>query len=262
MNVLVTGASGQLGQTLQSISDRYSEHIEMSFFSKEDLDILDYKSVAHTLKNNSYDYCINCAAYTDVEKAESNSKLAYLINYEAVENLAMQCKLNNTILVHISTDYVFDGLKFKPYTIDDRPNPINIYGKSKLKGEQVIQQTMEHYFIIRTSWLYSKSFGRNFYKTILKKAANNESIKVVDNQKSCPTDCDKLAIYILEGIKKKSDNWGIHHFSGETVMTWYDFAIQILKENNLLKSTDISIDNNYVTFAKRPKYSVLENTVI
>ncbi|MBO6605379.1 dTDP-4-dehydrorhamnose reductase [Psychroserpens sp.] len=262
MNVLVTGASGQLGVAIKSISHHYDKHFQMTFLTKLDLDITNHKSVARLFKNNNFDYCINCAAFTNVELAESTPDLAYEINHDAVKNLALVCKQNEVILVHISTDYVFDGNKSKPYTVDDTPSPINIYGDSKLKGEKAIQELMHSYFIIRTSWLFNKSSGKNFYRTILNKAINHEAIRVVDNQKSCPTDCDSLAKFILDGIKNASNKWGIHHFSGKTPMTWYAFAIQILKENNLLKSTDVSIDNNYVTFAKRPKYSVLENTVI
>lgn len=261
-NVLVTGASGQLGQTLKALSHNHSEYLQFSFFNKEELDILDVENVAKTIESNAFDYCVNLAAYTNVEKAESDKENAFKINYEAVANLARLCKATNTTLIHISTDYVFDGNKTEPYTVLDSPNPINVYGNSKLKGEEAIQQIMDRFFIIRTSWLYSKNYGNNFYKTILRKARNGESINVVDNQKSCPTDCELLANSILNIIKKRSQKWGIYHCSGKSIMTWYEFAIAILRENNLLDSTLVSIDNNYVTFAKRPKYSVLENSDI
>ncbi|MEP0212052.1 MAG: sugar nucleotide-binding protein, partial [Cellulophaga sp.] len=157
---------------------------------------------------------------------------------------------------HISTDYVFDGEKGSPYTISDSTNPINEYGKSKLKGEQYIKEILEEYFIIRTSWLYSE-FGHNFYKTILNKAKEGENLSVIDTEIGCPTDANNLADYILNIIGSDEKDFGIKHFTDEIPMTWFDFAAEILKNNQLDKTTKLVRANNYRSFAKRPKNSTL-----
>lgn len=258
--ILVTGANGQLARTIHDLYKENKTDLDFVFAKKKELDIYDETTVKSFLSNTKFDYCINCAAYTNVENAEKNSALAFQVNAEAVLNLAKACHKLNTTLIHISTDYVFDGTKTTPYKSSDKENPINEYGKSKLLGERYIKEAMTNYFIIRTSWLYSKDYGNNFYRLILKKANKGEAIRVVNNQISCPTNCQDLSAYILHLITISSKDFGVHHFSGRSQMSWYDFAIEIVKENNLLESTDIAIDNNYVTFAKRPKYSVLQNT--
>jgi len=259
--ILITGGKGQLAQTIKEQYINNKEGIELFFASKEVLDITNKKKTTSFFNSTKFDYCINCAAYTNVENAEKETDEAFKINAEAVKNLAEICRKSDTILIHISTDYVFDGTKNEPYTDYDIKSPLNEYGKSKLLGEYYVKEIMTKYFIIRTSWLYSKTFGNNFYKSILKKAKNKEAIRVVNNQISCPTNCKDLSEYIINLIITSSTSFGVHHFSGPLQMSWYDFAVKILKENNLLESSDIAIDNNYVTFAKRPKYSVLQNTI-
>ncbi|MDO7137101.1 dTDP-4-dehydrorhamnose reductase [Algibacter lectus] len=257
MRVLVTGSSGQLGKTIEELYLNNDEGIEFVFTSKSRLDITDINSIQNIFETEQFDYCINCAAYTDVEQAEKTPKIAFRVNAEAVKNLAKACKKSNTVLIHISTDYVFDGEKEGGYTPEDLPNPINEYGKSKLLGEQYIQEVLERYFIIRTSWLYSKKYGNNFYKTILKKAKTETKLSIIDSQKGCPTDTENLARYVIELIKNNTQNYSVYHFSDKVIMTWYGFTLLILKENNMLNKIELVKVNNYVTFAKRPKNSVL-----
>ncbi|WP_417359512.1 dTDP-4-dehydrorhamnose reductase [Galbibacter sp.] len=253
--ILVTGANGQLGMTFQKHEDHYPE-LNFVFMDSNALDITDTMAVKKVFEELRPDYCINCAAYTNVEKAEKDPEKAFLVNASAVEFLAMACKAQSCILIHISTDYVFDGQKTTPYNVNDIPNPINVYGASKLQGELNIKKFLSQYFIIRTSWLYSKEFGKNFYRTILQKAQTEKELHIVDNQAGCPTDAENLMGYILDLIMNRSDNYGIHHFSDKEVMSWYDFAKLILEKNNIQNTTLIK-DNSYKTKAKRPVYSVL-----
>lgn len=260
IKVLVTGAGGQLAKTIQELYLKNTLNIDFVFFNKEALDITNKKNLDVVFNKHKFEYCINCAAYTNVEQAEKTPEIAYLINAEAVKNLAHVCKANNTILIHISTDYVFDGEKKEPYTIDDKPNPINEYGKSKLLGEHHIQQIMNHYFIVRTSWLYSKKYGNNFYKTILNKAKIEKELHITTEQIGCPTDVANLSKYIIiDLILKKHQEQGIKHFCDQKIMTWFDFAVQILKENNLSHKVKLVKAKNYHTFARRPKNSILES---
>lgn len=259
-NVLVTGANGQLGKTIEALYGTNNEAINYTFISKSELDITDKSSIEAFFKHNKFLYCINCAAYTNVEQAEKTPEIAFKVNAEAVKNLAEVCKAANTILIHVSTDYVFDGDKIEPYTVNDLPNPINEYGKSKLLGEQCIQNTISNYFIIRTSWLYSKVYGKNFYKAILAKAKTENELTITTEQKGCPTDTINLATFINKLIITENTSYGLYHFCDENAMTWYDFAKQILIENNLLKNIKLVKSDKYLTFAKRPVNSVLKNT--
>jgi len=254
-NVLVTGANGQLGQCLQKLAPFYKE-LDFIFKNSTDLNITEILEIEQLFANHRFDYCINCAAYTNVEQSEITPEIAFKVNAEGVKNLALTCKKHQTFLIHISTDYVFDGEKDEPYTVDDIPNPINEYGKSKLMGEKYIQELMDDFSIIRTSWLYSE-FGKNFYKTILQKAQEGLKIKVTDNQLGCPTNASNLARYILDLIINDKKTHGIHHFTGPETMTWFDFAYKILKENGLLNKTSLEINHNIISETKRPKYSVL-----
>ena len=253
--ILVTGADGQLGKSIQELSASYSK-LKFVFKNPKQLDITDSESVNFIFKKEDFSFCINCAAYTNVEQAEKTPEIAYKINAEAVKNLALACKKNNIFLIHISTDYVFDGEKETPYTIHDKPNPINEYGKSKLLGEQYIQNSTNQYLIVRTSWLYSK-YGNNFYKTILKKSKTEKIIRVTDQQKGCPTDAKNLAEFVIEKIQLGKKENGIEHFTDGEAMTWYDFAKKILDKECLEKDTEIIRDNKYTSFARRPKNSIL-----
>lgn len=254
--ILVTGANGQLGMTFRKHEAEYSE-LNFVFMGTEALDITHPLTVRKVFMEIRPDYCINCAAYTNVEKAEEEPEKAFLINAEAVLELAAICKEHQTILIQISTDYVFDGRKTTPYTVNDAPNPINVYGLSKLQGERNIKKSLERYFIIRTSWLYSREFGKNFYKTIVALAKEKKELAITGAQKGCPTDAANLARFILDLITNQDDSYGTHHFSDKLVMTWYDFAKLILDENNI-HNTRLIKNNNYKTKAKRPSYSVLK----
>lgn len=253
--ILVTGADGQLGQCLQEISGNCPE-LQFDFHNSKTLDITKRADLAAVFSERAYAYCINCAAYTNVEQAEKTPGPAFAVNAAGVRNLAEHCLHHRVTLLHISTDYVFDGRKASGYFPSDATNPINVYGQSKLQGEQHIQELLSRYFIIRTSWLYSE-FGANFYKTIVRKAKAGENLRITDEQTGCPTNANHLARYLLELITQGNTDHGIHHFTDGEAMTWYDFAQRILRENHLEKQVKLDRAANYRTFAKRPKHSVL-----
>lgn len=254
--ILVTGAGGQLGMTFQKHEKDYQD-LHFVFMDAKALDITNQKAVERVFEQIKPDYCINCAAYTNVEQAEQQPEKAFLVNAVAVEFLALACKIKSCILIHISTDYVFDGEKTTPYTVTDTPNPINIYGKSKLQGELNIKKSLSQYFIIRTSWLYSKEFGKNFYRTILQKSQTEKQLHVVDNQIGCPTDAENLVSYIMKIIVSNLQDFGLYHFSDSQPMSWYDFA-KIIIVNNNLQGVDVLKTGTFKSVAKRPKYSVLK----
>lgn len=250
--VLVTGSNGQLGRCIQKIAGSYSEN-EFVFTASDVLDITDIEEVSSIFKKGDFDFCINTAAYTNVEESEKKPEMAYSVNAEGVKNIARACKDHDVILIHISTDYVFDGEKDTPYLIDDDVNPINEYGKSKLQGEKYVQELLEHYYIIRTSWLYSE-FGHNFYRTIAKKAKEETILYITEEEVGCPTDANNLAKFILDFFVLTQGNYGIYHFTDGEAMSWNSFAHKIIDELGL----NVAIESkNYPTFAKRPKYSVL-----
>ena len=255
MKVLITGANGQLGKCIKDASTSFPE-MDFVFVSREKLDITNKASVSEIFKNNDFDYCINTAAYTNVEKAESESEQAYLINAEAVKNLAISCKEKDVTFIQISTDYVFDGEKTSPYVEEDPTNPINVYGASKLKGEHYIQEICEAYFILRTSWLYSQ-YGHNFYKTVLRFAKEKKPLTVTTEQTGTPTSANDLAVAVLNIIKSNNKQYGIYHYSNQGEATWYDFAKEILTQTNQLTATNLAKTDEYRTFAARPTYSVL-----
>lgn len=257
-NILVTGSKGQLGRTIKELSP--NQQYNFVFASRSELDISNSKQLAKLFNEIPFDFCINCAAFTNVEEAEKNSKEAFRINAEAVKILAKICSKHDTVLVHISTDYVFDGKSKTPYKEDSPTNPINKYGESKLKGEKYIQEILSDYFIIRTSWLYSKKYGNNFYQMIIDKAKKGEKIAITTSQTGCPTETESLVRYIFKLLKSSSIVYGVKHYCDNHQMNWYEFANKILTENNLLDSLNLAKANNYITFAKRPKYSVLRNS--
>ena len=256
INVLVTGAGGQFGQALSRIKANYRE-LAFDFRDRVGLDITDPDMVFKILREKSFDYCINAAAYTDVDKAETNPADAFAVNTQGACNLARACNELGICLIQLSTDYVFDGTKAGPYLPGDPPNPINEYGKSKWEGEKCIQQLMSTYFIVRTSWLYSE-FGQNFYTKILSKAHRGETLHVTDIQKGRPTRADHLAAYIAGRlIQERSNGFGIYHFTDGETMSWYDFALKILREHKLDETVRIVRDNKSRSFAARPVNSVL-----
>ena len=256
MKVLVTGAKGQLGRCIKDTATNFPE-LEFLFVSREDLDIENEAAITEVFTKNNIDYCINAAAYTNVEKAESESEKAFQINAEGVKKLATICNQRGTTLIQISTDYVFDGKKTTPYTEEDETNPINVYGASKLKGEQYVQEICNNYFIIRTSWLYSQ-YGHNFYNSILKFAKEGRDLKITTEQTGTPTNANDLAISILQIINSKSNKYGIYNVSNTGEATWYDFAKEILTSTHQINSTNLAKTDYYRTFAARPKFSVLD----
>ena len=256
MKILITGAKGQLGKCIKDAAANYPE-FNFLFASRELLNIESEKSISNIFENNRFDYCINTAAYTNVEKAESDQETAFLTNAEGVKHLASHCKRNNTTLIQISTDYVFDGKKGSPYSEEDSTNSLNIYGASKLKGEQYVQEICQAYYILRTSWLYSQ-YGHNFYNTVLRFAKEGKPLTVTTEQIGTPTNANDLAEAILTIIKINSKNYGIYNFSNQGEATWYDFAKEILIQTNQLTKSNLAKTDYYRTFAARPSYSVLD----
>ena len=263
MNILVTGASGQLGSEIKFLSQNYPYHF--FFTDKNELDITKKEDIEKFVKENDIDLIINCAAYTAVDKAEEEKELADLINHKAVKYLSDISKENNIILIHISTDYVFDGKQYTPYKEDDKTNPKGIYGLTKLKGEEAFINSGAKGIIIRTSWVYS-TLGHNFVKTMLR-LKDRKELGVVFDQIGTPTYARDLAKAILEIIDKnyeKLNNFKaeIFHYSNEGVCSWYDFAKAIFE----IKDIDIKINpietKDYPTPAKRPHYSVLNKSKI
>ena len=256
MNRLVTGCNGQLGTELQKIAN--AEH-QWFFTDVDTLDICDKTAVERCFADNNIDACINCAAYTAVDKAEEEPKLATFVNTLAPRLLAEACRKHNALLMHISTDYVFGGDANKPYKEDDPINPKSVYGGTKADGELVIRNSGCNYMIVRTAWLYS-SVGKNFVKTMLMLGDTKDEINVVADQKGCPTWAHDLAVALMALLKKNGKN-EIHetfHFTNEGQITWYDFATAIMQiGGKTCKVSPITTDQ-YPTKAKRPAYSVLD----
>lgn len=254
--VLVLGANGQLGKCFQELSAREKD-IDWLFMNSAELNITSNIDVQQCFSSKRIDYCINCAAYTNVEKAESDRDNAFLINAEAVKNLAEICEKSSAVLFHFSTDYVFPGTAQMPYRENDPTAPLNVYGESKLKGEEYIRDFANRYFIFRTSWLYSQ-YGHNFFKTVLAKAGKGETLNITTAQHGTPTNANHLAKLVLKLIKKRNSNFGTYHFSNTGETTWYGFAEEILKVSGNLESVKLNPDNSYKTIAERPGYSVMD----
>ncbi len=256
--ILVTGANGQLGQSLYQYIPPESHEFVLT--NKNQLDITKPEQIQAFFDNNHFDYCLNLAAYTNVEKAESEPEDAFLINAKAPSSLARICSKNKCTLIHISTDYVFDGKRKMPYLETDLPNPINIYGKSKWEGEKNIVEQADHYYIIRTSWLYSNK-GNNFYNTILRLSKEKKELKIVSDQTGTPTLTYDLIDFIFWLMQKKPE-YGIYHFSNEGETSWYDFAKKIVELHGLPVEVLPVFSNEFHTKAKRPTYSVLSKSKI
>ena len=259
LKILVTGGKGQLAQCIKKLSSSYQ--FEFIFKSSSELDITNAKNIEQELSNYNYDYCINCAAYTQVDKAESDVTKADLINHIAVEKLAGACSKNQVKLIHISTDFVFSGDNSLPFLENDKTNPLGVYGKSKLDGESKILQNLDQFFIIRTSWLYSE-FGHNFLKSMLKYGKEREELSVVFDQVGTPTYAMDLAEMILKIIQSQSKKYGIYHYSNEGVASWYDFAFNIFKLAEINCNLKPIRSQDYPTPAKRPAFSVLDKSKI
>ena len=264
MVVLVTGANGQLGQSIQFIANQYP-NVQFIYTDYQELDITNFESCHTVFAKYKPQFCINTAAYTAVDKAESEAEKAHLINVIGPENLAKVCKEYNTILLHISTDFIFDGTSTQPYLETDIPNPKSVYGQTKLDGELAVQKNWEKHFIIRTSWVYSQ-FANNFMKTMLRLASERDSLSVVNDQIGTPTYAVDLAEVLMNiiqsSITNKPSPFGIYNFSNEGVCSWYDFASAIFHQKGISIDLQPIPTSAYPTLAKRPSYSVLDKSKI
>lgn len=258
--ILLTGANGQLGRSLRPLLEAAPE-TETTFIDIDDLDITNREAVARFMRDADYDFIINCAAYTAVDKAEKSELAASAINTAAVGILGEHARRIGAKMIHISTDYVFSGENFRPYNEHDEPFPRSIYGRTKLEGEGVLAAFCPDSVIIRTAWLYSE-FGENFLSTMLDKMSRNEEIKVVADQIGTPTYARDLAATILSIIGAEKWTPGIYHFTNEGVASWYDFAMAI-KRLSGSHSTVIPVSTSeYPVAAHRPPYSVLNKSKI
>ena len=279
MNILVTGANGQLGQSLRDIVEPqdkentwfWTDVVGVEGRKCDYLDITDAESVKKYFVDNAISVCVNCVAYTNVDKAEEDQEMAKKLNADAPKNLAEACNIHGTKLIHISTDYVFNGTAFIPLTEDRATFPMSVYGKTKLEGEQNIINSGCKYLIFRTAWLYSE-YGNNFVKTILKLVEEKDEINVVNDQIGSPTWAYGLANFIFKLIKKVTplQKEGVYHYTDEGVCSWYDFAEAIriqrfnFKHNNIGVINPISTKDFYgdKPHAPRPYYSVLSKKKI
>ncbi|MEA2098875.1 MAG: dTDP-4-dehydrorhamnose reductase [Campylobacterota bacterium] len=260
-NILVTGSNGQLGSEIKELSSKYSHNF--FFTNRENLDITNKNKILKFIDENSINSIINCAAYTAVDKAENDKSNANYINNIAVKSLAELAKEKDIKLIHISTDYVFDGTNFKPYNETDKTNPNGIYGSTKLNGEISLQTiNPKNSIIIRTSWVYS-SFGNNFVKTMLHLGKEKDELNVIFDQVGTPTYAKDLAKLILDIIPKlKNENTEIYNYSNEGVLSWYDFAKEIMKMAKINCKVNPIETKNYPTPAKRPYFSLLNKNKI
>lgn len=247
MKVLVTGANGQLGYDV--VKELQKQNIECYGATRKDFDLVDFQATEQFIINYMPDAVIHCAAYTAVDKAEDEQGLCYLVNASATENIAEICNKINAKMLYISTDYVFDGTKEGFYEVDDTPNPINVYGKTKLLGEQAVQRILNKYFIVRISWVFGEH-GNNFVKTMLRLGKEHKELNVVADQYGSPTYTADLASLLIDMIK--TDKYGIYHATNEGVCNWAEFAEEIFK----IAKMDVKVNHiktaEYPTRAKRP----------
>ena len=263
--IWIVGANGMLGQEIKKkIDDCQLSYITTT---STEVDISSYTSVWSFIKNKKITWIINCAAYTDVDKAESDKDACFKVNSKGAGNLAKAAKLFSAKLVHISTDYVFNGTKSRPYLESDSVCPIGVYGYCKAEGEKNIQKETPNYFILRTSWLYG-FYGKNFVYTMLKLMNSRESIKVVCDQRGTPANCETLASVILKIIQTDSSAYGIYNVTDEGETTWFEFAKEIQKKYSQLNKkiencfVNPCLSSEYISAAKRPAYSVLSKEKI
>jgi len=264
-NILVTGANGQLGNEIRRIAAQHENNFRFFFTDVAELDITDLAAIDSFMKENNINYIVNCAAYTAVDKAEDDVELCYKINRDAAANLGKAATGNNAKVIHISTDYVYDGTGSKPYVESDAVNPQSVYGKSKLDGENELMKACPNSVVIRTAWLYS-IFGNNFVKTMMRLGKERDTLNVVADQTGTPTNAADLAqaiIHILDFSEANEFKPGVYHYSDEGITTWYDFTLAIHKDAGITtcKVNPITTDQ-YPAKAARPQYSVLDKTKI
>lgn len=260
-NILVTGAKGQLGSEIKLISETCHDY-NFIFTDVEELDICDRSEVNRFVVDNKIDVIVNCAAYTAVDKAETDISKSEAINRDAVENLVDVCNALNVKLIHISTDYVFDGRACIPYSEADNVCPQGVYGRTKLEGEKIIMEKGREVVVIRTSWLYS-IFGANFVKTVIRLTKERGAMNVIFDQVGTPTNAADLADAIVKIIPQmRNSKPEVYHYSNEGVCSWYDFAIAITEFAQIESSIEPIETKDYPTPARRPAYSVLNKSKI
>ena len=260
--ILITGAGGQLGSEIRALSTHYIDR-EFIFTDYQELDITDRQAVLAFVQEGSYYAIINCAAYTAVDKAESDKEKAYLINETGAKYLAEAAAQMGAKFVHISTDFIFDGTHSTPILEDDKPAPLSVYGASKLAGEQAVQQANPDSIIFRTSWVYS-SFGGNFVKTMIRLCTERESLSVIYDQIGTPTyarDLAKVILDTLDTVIEKNIS-GVYNYTNEGVASWYDFAVAVRDIAGLKAKITPIETSQYPTPATRPKYSVLNKNKV
>ncbi|WP_131536232.1 dTDP-4-dehydrorhamnose reductase [Pedobacter nototheniae] len=258
--ILIIGAGGQLGQCLKTVAERKGI-IEIVFPSEQEANILNPELLAALFEKEKPAYLINCAAYTAVDKAEDETDLAKAVNETGALYLAQTCKKYNATLIHISTDFVFEGNEVKLLSEDDFAKPINIYGVTKLDGEKAISSVLKEYFILRTSWLYSE-YANNFVKTMLKLGAERDELNIIADQVGTPTYAIDLANTIFEIINSGSQEYGLYHYSNEGVTSWFDFAKAIFDISETKVKVNPIPGSAYPTKATRPPFSVMDKTKI
>ncbi len=263
MRILVTGKNGQLGKSIQKRVTNTEQTDDFVFVGREELDLSDGDNITHYFKGNAFDIIINCAAYTAVDKAEEEPDLANQVNHIAVKQLAQIAKNQQAKLIHVSTDYVFDGESDKPYIETDETKPINVYGKTKLAGEKALQRIMStDAIIIRTSWVYSE-YGNNFVKTMLRLGKERSELSVVSDQIGSPTYATDLAEVILKIINNKDyqdkeQQTEIYHYSNEGEISWYEFAKEIFKMAKVDCKVNSILTEQYPTPARRPQNTLMD----
>lgn len=261
--ILVTGANGQLGRSMRRLAEKYPQ-FDFVMTDVEELDICNNAAVMSFVEEKKPDFIVNCAAYTAVDNAEDNEPLCTKLNCEAVRNIGQAAQAVGARVVHISTDYVFNGRNFQPYTEDDEPNPASVYGRTKLAGEIALQASCRESVIIRTAWLYSE-FGKNFVKTMLRLCRERDEIRVVFDQIGTPTYAGDLAQAVMSVVvSAEAGNFapGIYHFTNEGVCSWYDFTVKIVEIAGLSCRVVPIETKDYPSKAERPHFSVLNKSKI
>jgi len=265
MNLLITGSNGQLGSELRSLAEDSIHHFD--FTDIDELNIADEREIDAYFRKNKYDMVINCAAYTAVDRAEKEIDKALLINSSAPKFLAEKCRLTGAAMIHISTDFIFDGNNCRPYREEDPAAPVNVYGQTKYEGELRVLKGNSKSLIIRTSWLYS-THGNNFVKTMIRLGQTRDELGVIFDQVGSPTYAADLAAAILKiadqvkSLPEGNEKWGIYHYSNEGVASWYDFACEIFKIKEIPVKVKPIRTSEYPTPARRPYFSVMDKTKI
>jgi len=263
MNILITGSNGQLGSEIKRIASNY-KNWNFIYRDLPALDITNLDQIKSLIQEENIKAIVNCAAYTAVDPAESNKALAYAVNVEGAKNLAIAANDYNAKLIHISTDFVFDGKYHLPYIESDLPNPLSVYGITKLEGEQKVLEILPSSIIIRTAWLYS-AYGNNFVKTMQRLGRERDKLSVIFDQVGTPTwaaDLAQTILVILKQLEEGNSEKGIYHFSNEGVASWYDFAVEIMELSQIECNVSPIETKEYPTPAPRPSYCVLNKAEI